>query len=404
MNKNKTPKVLKTYCMQHKKMMLLIVIFSMVFIQSEGQPANIINKPNRSDVLELKGKINGLNEGESVSLKIYDPELGSTVSIDTATVRNGEFNFRYHIENGPRLFHIFFSKHPQLLAIPFNNEKVTMTLKRNISELRGNIFQYLTIEGSSIVSVFSYLCWGIAMQWDLTSSGIQIEISAFKASALSKNNLVFISSLIKAQEIVDESAGALSNIHAALPMVPELFDNVDLRGQHSRFFPKLFEDLDEDTKNSYYGKLMKDKMYLCNGQPAPDFSLTDSNGKKISLNEIIKKNKLTVLHFWSGNSKDRARIHNELVTAYKKYRNKGMEVVNVSLEGNEQVWKRVINSDRIPGYQYCDFRMAGGDVAKTYKIQSDWTVNILIDQSGKMIGWDVDGMAFFGHLYKIFGE
>jgi hypothetical protein len=137
---------------------------------------------------------------------------------------------------------------------------------------------------------------------------------------------------------------------------------------------------------------------------APNFKFVPKDGNETSLNNIVKKNKLTILHFWSNGSIERDRIHGELVRAYSKYKSKGLEIISVSLDANPEKWTRVIQQDKIPGYQTCDFKEEEGPIAQLYKMDPKSTVNVLIDQDGKIVAWDVDGPALFGYLYQIFGE
>ncbi len=222
---------------------------------------------------------------------------------------------------------------------------------------------------------------------------------------LSTDRLKYISGLLKGKDLLSENIGEILSTQPIQEAIPIFFENViPSHFQRDSFFVGVYNLLSDEIKNSHHGKIMKESIPLCLGQIAPDFTIEPEDGDAFRLSEIIEKSKLTVLHFWSSGSADRIKIHEELANAYKKYKNKGLEIVSVSLDANPIKWKRAVNSGGVPGIQFCDFMEEDSPIAKLYKMNPLNTINILIDESGKMIAWDVDGPALFGHLYRSFGE
>jgi peroxiredoxin len=94
------------------------------------------------------------------------------------------------------------------------------------------------------------------------------------------------------------------------------------------------------------GKSQKVKDFISeNGTNYPDISLPDVNGENIALSSI--KSKVVLVQFWSA--QDRAsRIQNgALVELYKKYKSRGLEIYQVSIDTDKAVWRAAINQDEL---------------------------------------------------------
>jgi peroxiredoxin len=381
------------------------LLYCTICLNCEVQSENQVNLDTSSvNRLELTGIIPGLKEGEVVYLKKWDVGKHFPVLLDSVEVQKGKFFFQYFINDGPRLFWIQFSKHNQIIPVALNNEKVLITYDKDIDSIEDqNAFKYVKVDGSETARQYLYSNLALYFQWVFGIKKIDAEIRKVTDYINSKENLIFISGLLKAKELMNLNISQIFSSQPVKEAIPILFDNIPLQFQRDNLFIGAYSKFDDRLKNSYYGKLMKECLPLCNGQNAPEFTF-EADNKSYLMTEVVKKNKLTILHFWSNTSVDRKRIHAELSSAYNKYRTKGLEVVSVSLDANQEKWRKVIQEDNLPGYQICDFKEEESPIAKLYKIDPKWTVNILIDQNGKMIAWDVDGPALFGYLFKIMGE
>jgi peroxiredoxin len=392
--------------MKYSKMIILVTIFTAIILSANTQTVKQVTfkGPSEKEKLELTGTIPGLRDGETVILKRL--EIGGRPDlIDSAKVTDGKFYFQYHIDNAPQYFTITFSKHLPFIALPLINEKTFLTSKTSLDDMQQtNFVDYITVDGSKTFEDWIYIGLGVGRTWYQTNQFINGTINKYKDSTLSKERLQYIAGLLKAKQALAVSASIALDYEPNRDIVPLFYRNQSSEIQHSSVWPDIFTKLSEDARKSFYGKLMSDCMPICEGQPAPNFTFVSNDNNSMSLNDIVKKNKLTILHFWSNGSVERARIHNELQTAYKKYKVIGLEVVSISLDANPEKWKKAIKEDKIPGIQSCDFKEDESPIAILYKMDPRNTVNVLINENGKIIAWDVDGPAFFGHLYTLFGE
>jgi peroxiredoxin len=80
-----------------------------------------------------------------------------------------------------------------------------------------------------------------------------------------------------------------------------------------------------------------------NGVNSPNITLPNVNGLDVSLSSISSK--VILIQFWSALNRD-SRIQNEaLVALYKKYKSKGLEIYQVSIDTDRTAWLNVITQD-----------------------------------------------------------
>jgi peroxiredoxin len=374
--------------------------FNLAVLCAQAGIKRTINKTQNK--LQLSAQIPGLVDGEHIYIRRWLDANTSRLE-DSVQVKHGGFFYETHLENSPYFFWFEIRKHGKIIPIYLDNETVTIFSQENIDQMKGlNIFEYLTVNGSQLANqqVYEY---GLERVWINARSKMNKSIRQVNPP-YTKEKLEHLSALIDANDLVTQSVFAALQYPPVRSTTTHSFLLFPLQIQREFFWPLVYKLFDDSVKNSYYGRQMSDLLPLCNGNEAPNFNFQIDDGKISSLNEVYKKNKLTILHFWSNGSVERARIHHELSEVYQKYQNKGLEIVSVSLDANPDKWKKIIQEDKIPGYQTCDFKEEESPIAKLYKMDPKNTINILIDQNGKMIAWDVDGPKLFGYLYRIFGE
>ncbi len=80
--------------------------------------------------------------------------------------------------------------------------------------------------------------------------------------------------------------------------------------------------------------------------PAPDFSLPNLQGKKVSLSEF--KGKWVVLDFWGSWCRWCIKGFPELKEAYAKYHDKGLEVIGIDCGDTDAEWRKAVKEYDLP--------------------------------------------------------
>jgi thiol-disulfide isomerase/thioredoxin len=84
---------------------------------------------------------------------------------------------------------------------------------------------------------------------------------------------------------------------------------------------------------------------LAIGDKAPDFTVTDPNGKPITLSSF--RGKLVLVNFWTSSCMP-CRVDNPaLYKLYSLYKKLGFDVISVSLDTKKDQWLQAIRSDQI---------------------------------------------------------
>ncbi|MBC8988185.1 AhpC/TSA family protein [Pedobacter sp. N36a] len=166
-----------------------------------------------------------------------------------------------------------------------------------------------------------------------------------------------------------------------------LSESVSGYGVKSDIALPLFNKLSEPLRLSYTGqglyKILNSSTVTALGSKAPDFTQKDVNGKSVSLSDF--KGKYVLVEFWaSWCSPCRAESPN-LLKQYAVYKDKGFEILGVSVDHDKGKWIEAIKKDGLTWPQVSDLKGWESDARKVYGI-SGVPANFLIAPDGKIIG------------------
>lgn len=134
------------------------------------------------------------------------------------------------------------------------------------------------------------------------------------------------------------------------------------------------------------------------GQEAPNFSLPDPSGKKISLSSF--RGKYVLVDFWASWCKPCRMENPNVVNAYNAYKNKNFTVVGVSLDKKKEAWLDAIKTDGLTWDHVSDLQFWESAVVPLYGISSIPT-NMLLDPQGKVVATGLRGEALEAKLQEL---
>jgi peroxiredoxin len=152
-----------------------------------------------------------------------------------------------------------------------------------------------------------------------------------------------------------------------------------------------------------FGKRIKGMGVAAIGTLAPDFAESDSNGRSVSLSSY--RGKYVLLTFWASWCHGCRAENRFLVPAYNKYKDKGFEILGVSLDGGpigKQLWLKAVAQDKTAWTQISDLK-GGNNVAAIQYGVSAIPRNFLIDPNGIVIARDLDEGPLNQKLEKLYG-
>ena len=139
------------------------------------------------------------------------------------------------------------------------------------------------------------------------------------------------------------------------------------------------------------------------GAIAPDFSAPTPEGKMVSLKEAMGK--YTIIDFWASWCKPCRRENPNVVRVYKKYHDKGLNIISISLdkESQKQRWIQAIEDDKLTWTNISNLKFWREPIALQYNVRSI-PATFLIDSEGKIIAKNLRGIALENKMKELFGE
>lgn len=170
-------------------------------------------------------------------------------------------------------------------------------------------------------------------------------------------------------------------------------------------YDEMYNALGPKVKKGKFGKLALDKVNSLKGStigyPAIDFTLPDVNGKNISLSSY--KGKYVLVDFWASWCGPCRRENPAVVAAYQKYKDKGFDILAVSLDDNKEKWLAAIAKDNLTWSHVSDLKGWQSSVGKLYGVTSI-PFNLLLDKDGKILAKALRGADLEAKLGELLGN
>ena len=167
-------------------------------------------------------------------------------------------------------------------------------------------------------------------------------------------------------------------------------DYLDIDNNISFWDSTLIKYRDNFSYNSYFKSFEKKVNKIKSvsiGSVAPEIILSDTTGKDVALSSL--RGKYVLLDFWAGWCGPCRMENPNILKNYVKYKNKGFEVYQVSLDRSRSDWVNAIKKDNLIWYNVSDLKYFQSEAATIYNIDRIPKA-FLLDPNGVIIAKDTE--------------
>ncbi len=136
------------------------------------------------------------------------------------------------------------------------------------------------------------------------------------------------------------------------------------------------------------------------GQPFLDFTMKDPAGNEVSLSDYAGKGKVVLIDFWAAWCGPCRQEMPNVVNAYKDFKDKGFEIVGVSLDRDQESWEKGLADLNMTWPQMSDLKFWDTPVVNLYAFRGI-PHTVLLDGEGNIIAKDLRGSALHDKLAEL---
>jgi len=164
----------------------------------------------------------------------------------------------------------------------------------------------------------------------------------------------------------------------------------------------IFESFSNQIKNTNSGRIIQKQLEATPkaevGQIAPSFEGSSPTGDKFILEN--KLGKITIIDFWASWCRP-CRVENpNLVQLYRKNKERGLNIIGVSLDREKSKWVQAIEDDGLIWDHVSNLKFWNDPIAKLYKV-SAIPATFILDENGVIIARDLRGIALYNKVEEL---
>jgi peroxiredoxin len=168
--------------------------------------------------------------------------------------------------------------------------------------------------------------------------------------------------------------------------------------QADSLYGLLSPDIKEYARVKTLKSLLDGRKVAVIGNRAPELSMHDQYNKVVNLSDY--KGKYVLIDFWASWCHP-CRAENPNVTAaYHKYKDKGLNILSISLDATRDKWLEAVEHDKLEWTQVSELK-GFSEVADKYGVHSI-PRNFLIGPDGKIVAMDLRGEELDKRLEDFF--
>ena len=343
----------------------------------------------------ISGEVTGNAEGQSVTLRQFASM--QPVDIVTTTVSGGKFTLRGSVSHPEFTQLIVGNKEPYNFFVESGNIHVMIDLDElSRSKVTGSKENDLFMEFLVGLEVFSH------RQRQLNETAIALSTSGeltpeammslrAQAEAVNNEQTTFIVNFVRT------NPGRVASAFLTFNFLMQVLDI-----SHLEQIANGFEDKEEPSQwvamlKTYVTAVTQTAV----GKRFLDITLKTPDDRPISLSDHAGKGKYVLVDFWAAWCGPCRVANPHLVQIYNQYKDKGFEIVGISLDDSREAWLQAIADDRLTWPQMSDLKRWQSEASRLYNV-SGIPHMILLDRDGTIMARGISVGALAAKLAEIF--
>lgn len=349
---------------------LLIIVIALAGLLSCAKPSGFV----------INGEIKGTASGE---IKLMKYAEGKWITEDSAKIEKGKFTLKGATAL-PELRIV--SMGPQTVVAQFFAENGKLTLSANADSLNStevtgspanDEFSVLKKELKNIAKETQELQqkYSAAMQ---RGNEDEMKKAQIDYEAMMGNTKVYTRNFVR-----EHPKSTVSPLIVLMQLAQEM-SGQEIDATIAAFDPSIQSSI-------YVAELKKmaDRLKITNiGSVASDFTLNTPEGTPLTLSSL--RGKIVLVDFWASWCKPCRQENPNVVKAYNRFKDKGFDIIGVSLDRDKAAWVKAIADDQLTWHHVSDLKFWQNEAAVKYGVQSI-PFALLLDKDGKIVAKNLRG-------------
>ncbi|MFM9402777.1 redoxin domain-containing protein [Myroides odoratimimus] len=176
-------------------------------------------------------------------------------------------------------------------------------------------------------------------------------------------------------------------------------------------YKELFEKYSPELKQTIIGKKTEDRLnkyikkkesevVLKIGDKLPEFKALDTEGKEVTLASFLQGKKIVLIDIWASWCAPCRKENPNIVENYKKYHDKGLDILGYSIDEKKDPWLKAIEKDNLTWTHVSNLMDWKDPIIAAYGIKGVPS-NFLVNNEGIILGINLKKSALGEKLEEV---